>query len=134
VTLVPIDDGLVVIRRSIEPARGRLALPGGYIDMGESWQEAAIRELREETGIEAPLSRVSLYTVETALNTNCMLVFAVVDLEVGVDDLPAFEVTDETDERVILGRHDVGQLAFSTHQKIASAWFDVGWAYGSLSV
>src|ERR1700687_165917 len=40
VTLVPVDDGLLVVRRGIEPGRGRLALPGGYINLGETWQQA----------------------------------------------------------------------------------------------
>jgi 8-oxo-dGTP pyrophosphatase MutT (NUDIX family) len=40
-----------VVRRAIPPARDTLALPGGFIDYGESWQNAAARELREETGI-----------------------------------------------------------------------------------
>ncbi len=51
VMLVPAAGGLVVIRRGIEPAKGLLALPGGYINLGESWQQAAARELFEETGI-----------------------------------------------------------------------------------
>src|SRR5207247_1279121 len=39
--------GLVAVRRDIEPFRGELALPGGFIETGESWREAAVRELRE---------------------------------------------------------------------------------------
>ena len=42
VLLQPVDDGLLVIRRAIAPV-GRLALPGGFIDVGESWQAAAAR-------------------------------------------------------------------------------------------
>src|SRR5215813_3436542 len=52
VLLLPVDDGLLLIRRNIEPQMGKLALPGGFINLGESWQMAAARELFEETGIE----------------------------------------------------------------------------------
>jgi ADP-ribose pyrophosphatase YjhB (NUDIX family) len=38
-TLVPVDNGLLVVRRGIQPGRGRLALRGGYINLGETWQE-----------------------------------------------------------------------------------------------
>src|SRR5690242_7398215 len=52
VVLVPVDDGLLVVRRGIMPRQGMLALPGGFINAGESWQEAGAREVREETGVE----------------------------------------------------------------------------------
>src|SRR4051794_25248089 len=51
VTLLPVDAGLLVVRRTIEPQSGCLALPGGFIDLGESWREAAARELFEEAGV-----------------------------------------------------------------------------------
>ena len=46
--------GVLLVRRDIEPCRGQLALPGGYVDFSESLEEAARRELREETGVDLP--------------------------------------------------------------------------------
>jgi 8-oxo-dGTP diphosphatase len=48
---------VLVVERGREPYRGHLAFPGGYVDEMEPLDEAARRELREETGIEAPALR-----------------------------------------------------------------------------
>ncbi|MCD8102435.1 MAG: NUDIX domain-containing protein [Alistipes sp.] len=42
---------LLVAVRGNEPAKGTLDLPGGFVDMDETGEQAALRELREETGL-----------------------------------------------------------------------------------
>ena len=56
VALTVIDHTLhaLVVRRGIEPFKDHLALPGGFLREGEQTEEAAARELAEETGITPP--------------------------------------------------------------------------------
>ena len=46
------DDRLVLVRRAIEPGYGLWVFPGGYVDRGERLTDAALREAREESGLE----------------------------------------------------------------------------------
>ncbi len=53
---------VVLIRRGKEPFAGRWALPGGFVEMDESLEAAALRELQEETGLsDAYLEQLYTY-------------------------------------------------------------------------
>ena len=49
------DISLLLLRRAVEPGLGEWDLPAGYLDPGESFEQAAVREAREESGIEVRL-------------------------------------------------------------------------------
>jgi ADP-ribose pyrophosphatase YjhB (NUDIX family) len=73
VVLLPVAEGLVVIRRNVEPQKGTLTLPGGYLDLGETWQEGARRELLEETGIGIRPDELSLFDVQNGLDDTLVI-------------------------------------------------------------
>lgn len=45
------NDELLVATRAHDPAKGTFDLPGGFVDMNETGEEAVIREVKEETGL-----------------------------------------------------------------------------------
>lgn len=73
VTAFPITDAgeIVLLRRGIEPGRGQWAQPGGFLEVDETVNQAAIRETREETGLLVePGEIIGLYTrLEAAVVT-----------------------------------------------------------------
>jgi ADP-ribose pyrophosphatase YjhB (NUDIX family) len=53
------DDRVLIVRRGRPPAHGLYTLPGGGVELGETLEQAVIREVREETGLAiAPLALV----------------------------------------------------------------------------
>ncbi|WP_306337710.1 NUDIX domain-containing protein [Streptomyces sp. KL118A] len=124
IALQPVYDtqgtGLVVVTRTIAPARGGIALPGGFIDDREDWRDAVVRELKEETGIGAENRDVRLVDAMSAADGH-LLLFGLLP-ERPVTDLPESAPTDETEGWNLLRRPD--ELAFPLHTLAAHAWFE----------
>ncbi|WP_456478040.1 NUDIX domain-containing protein [Geoglobus ahangari] len=56
--IVPYKGGIVLIKRRNDPYRGYYALPGGIVEYGERVEDAVVREVREETGLECRVSKL----------------------------------------------------------------------------
>ncbi|RIV41449.1 NUDIX domain-containing protein [Micromonospora radicis] len=116
----PTGPGVVVVRRDIEPARGLLALPGGFIEYGEQWQDALVRELREETGLHADPAGARLVAVHSAPAGGTMMIFGELPAR-PVGELPPSAPTTEATEWLVLTAPT--ELAFSTHTQVLAEFF-----------
>jgi len=52
------DNQLLLVKRSVDPQKGKWCLPGGFAELGESLQECCLREFYEETGLEGEISGI----------------------------------------------------------------------------
>ena len=105
---------LLVIKRGVEPQKGEWALPGGYVDYGETWQQGAARELKEETGIvQTPKGMEHFETVSSA-DGQVLIVFA---LAPEIAEMPELESNDEVLGVSLISMGDTrsAELAFQPH-------------------
>jgi ADP-ribose pyrophosphatase YjhB (NUDIX family) len=58
VVLLDAQDRVLLVRRGRPPSPGRWTVPGGGVELGESLEQAALRELREETGLACKLGAI----------------------------------------------------------------------------
>ena len=93
---------IVLIRRNREPAKGKLDLPGGFVDPDESAEEAVRREANEELKIDLGVlkylgSYPNTYKYESVTYKTCDLLFSS-----RIETLPTVVDTAEIEELVLL--------------------------------
>jgi 8-oxo-dGTP diphosphatase len=86
-TIFTLSGGIVLLKRGVEPAMGKWVFPGGYVDRGESVQEAAIRETKEESQIDVKLGPLlNVYSYPRSPNVIIVYVAEVVSGELAAGD------------------------------------------------
>lgn len=107
---VPVyKDCVLLCRRAIEPRRGLWTLPGGFLELGETIEQGAVRETMEEAG--ASVTPDMLYTVFNVLHVGQLSLFFLADM-----DSPVFAAGEESLEVQLFDEQDVPweELAFTT--------------------
>ena len=119
VVLVPLKGGLLMIRRALPgEGQGRLALPGGYQMLGQTWAEAGAAEVREETGVVVDPAALRVVAVETTPDRRQNLLFC---RSPPVEHAGAFTHDAEVSEVLVV--HDPIETAFPLHTRYVAAFF-----------
>jgi 8-oxo-dGTP diphosphatase len=109
IAIIPMDKGVVMVRRAIDPGYGLWVVPGGFVDLGEVVEDAVVRETWEETLLTVrPLKLLNIYSYP-----NHRTVIAAYLTEYVAGDLTA---GDETLEARVFGLKEIpwSEIAFSS--------------------
>lgn len=118
VAVVPYKNKLIGIRRGIEPRIGGVAFPGGYINSGETFQEALTRELFEETGINVSTDSWNVFHVGDSIQSNRILIFGI---SKEVSEINLNFKSDETQEVLLID--SLTSLTFPLHDDVKNKFY-----------
>jgi hypothetical protein len=121
VVLIPVEGknkSLLCVIRNIEPGKGGLALPGGYLELQESWQDGAVREVFEETGIRLKSDSLRLYDVISV--PGAVLIFSVAG-PVSLRKIASFKESREIAGIKVIKTAE--QMTFSSHSEVVKKYF-----------
>ncbi len=115
------DPSLLLLRRAVQPGLGAWDLPAGYLDPGESFESAARREAREESGIEVEL--LSLAGVYHSPPANAV---TAVYRARAVDPAASVSLDFESSDHAWVSRSEIGpwipRIAFGSMASAIEDW------------
>lgn len=123
VMIVPVwGQGYLIQQRGIDPKKGGWSFPGGYIDFGEEWQEAAVRELKEEMGLNSSPEQFKMLEVRND-GEGHMLIFCNHPGFTAYDVQQAFEPNAEVMAYEILSEDNQREICFPLHKEVFSKYY-----------
>ena len=113
--IIPLDGGIVLLKRAIEPQIGMWSFPSGYVDRGEKLERALEREVLEECGLVVSVEwLVGVYSDEGQA-----VVLVVYHADVDSGELVA---GDETSDARVFAVDEMPELAFEHDDRIVRDW------------
>lgn len=113
------SQGILLVKRGKEPELGGWCFPGGYIETGETWQQAAVREIKEEIGLELNPEQTSLWTVLSG--TKNLIIFTLNQTNLKYNDIKFVPNKEVLDISLSIFEEE---LCFPTHTLVLKSYFN----------
>jgi len=120
-TLVDRDGSVLLVRRRYPPRRGHWCLPAGFVEVGESPSESAVREVSEETGLDVEITELIDCWASDEDPRTPVVSFAFAARVTG----GALEPGDDAEEAAFFSRDSLPHgIAFRTHRALILKHFE----------
>ena len=119
VVFLPQQDRILLVKRKFPPEQGAWARAAGFVDLGEPPEAAAVREVREETGLEVVVEGL----LDLGYDEANQVIFILYRARAVGGTLAA---ADDVDEARWFGRDELPALAFQSTRKAVADWLAAG--------
>jgi ADP-ribose pyrophosphatase YjhB (NUDIX family) len=106
---------VLLVKRGINPEKGRWALAAGFVEFGEAPEAAAVREMKEETGLDVVVERM----LDLIFNEADKVIVIMYQARTVGGVLAA---NDDVEEARWFTGHDLPELAFESTRRTLKAW------------
>jgi len=103
------EDKIVICKRAIEPCRGKWNLPAGFMENGECAEDGALREMKEETGLDGTIVKLHcVYSIPHVNQVYMIFLTRITDFIV--------DPGEESLEVSLFDQHDIpwGEIGFTS--------------------
>ena len=113
--ICPKDNKILLVKRAFDPGKGEWSLPGGFLEIGETLEEGAMRELKEETNLNGKVVK---------LLGNCSHFNSIfgdillLGIEIKIDNWDGLKAGDDALDAELFDINNCPTLAFECHKKI----------------
>jgi len=117
--ICPKGDSILLGRRAFDPGKGEWGLPGGFMELNETLEEAALRELKEETNLEGKVTKI----LGTCSHYGSIFGdILLIGLVVQINDWSIMKEGDDIYDLQFFDLDNSPDLAFDCHQQIVSLY------------
>lgn len=113
------DTKLLLAKRAFSPAKGEWGLPGGFMELNETLEQAARRELKEETNLDGRVHRILSTCSHYGTIFGDILLIGV---EMMVDDFSRIKAGDDAEALDFFDLDDLPHIAFYCHNKFINEY------------
>ena len=112
-------DRVLLVKRSVEPKKGFWCLPGGFMELGETPEKAALRELKEETGLAGKIDMLfGVSANPSALYHTVLMVGYLVKSYSG-----SLIAGDDANDAAYFHYNELPEIAFESHASFIRMYY-----------